>query len=157
MDDDHYHVHGYLGILVNGRQIAVPDQIGLYEPGPIVNGYTNTAQCYYYIHFHDTTGMIHIESPSTTTPLSASIYTLRDVLDVWGMIVGADNVGPFTGRVRAFVARVPLGALTASQYAEYSGNPNTIPLYSHEAIWLEVGPTYVVPPYIPAVTFYTEY
>jgi hypothetical protein len=151
-----YHVHAYIGILVNGLQVAVPDQIGLYEPGPISDGYTSTAHCYYYLHTHDATGMIHIESPSSV-PLSSTLYTLQNVLDVWGITVGPDNVGPFNGQVRAFVATVPLKTLTAQNYSEYTGNPNAIALYSHEAIWLEVGPTYVLPPELPAVTFYTEY
>ena len=156
MDDDHYHVHAYLGILVNGTQVALPDQIGLYEPGAIANGYTSTAHCYYYIHTHDASGMVHIEAPPSI-PLNSSIYSLEDVLDIWGFTVGPDNIGPFDGQVRAFVARVPLRTLTASNYTEFTGDPNTIALYSHEAIWLEVGPAFVVPPQLPAVTFFTEY
>jgi uncharacterized protein YdeI (BOF family) len=151
-----YHVHAYIGILINGLQVAVPDQIGLYKPGPISSGYTSSAQCYYYLHTHDATGMIHIESPSSVSP-SATLYTLGNVLDVWGITVTAGNVGPFNGKVRAFVATVPLKTLTAQNYTEYTGNPNAIQLYSHEAIWLEVGPTFVVPPNLPPVTFYTEY
>jgi hypothetical protein len=151
-----YHVHAYVGILVNGLQVAVPDQIGLYVPGPISNGYTSTAQCYYYLHTHDATGMIHIESPSSA-PRTSTLYTLQNVLDVWGITVGPDNVGPFDGQVRTFVGTVPLGTLTVQSYTEFTGAPNTIQLYSHEAIWLEVGPTYVVPPNLPPVTFYTEY
>ncbi len=151
-----YHVHAYLGLLVNGTQIAVPDQIGLNVPGPIQSGFTATAQCYYEIHMHDTSGMIHIESPSTAS-LGSSIYTLGTMLDVWGMPVGPNGVGPFSGTVRAFVDHTPLKAPTADSYTEYTGDPNTIPIYSHEAIWLEVGPTYVLPPNIPAVEFYTEY
>jgi hypothetical protein len=156
MFENAYHVHAYLGIIVNGTQIAVPDQIGLNVPGPIQSGYTSTAECYYEIHTHDASGMIHIESPSTAT-LDSSIYTLGTMLDVWGMPVGANGIGPFSGTVRVFVDHVPLKALTATTYTEYSGDPNAIPLYSHEAIWLEVGPAYVLPPNIPAVEFYTEY
>ncbi len=156
MYENTYHVHAYLGILVNGRQVAIPDQIGLYKPGSISNGYTSTAQCYYYIHTHDASGYVHIESP-TSTPLSASLYALQNVFDVWGMTVSSTNVGPFQGQVRVFIATVPLQTLTAANYQEYTGNPNTIALYSHEAIWLEVGPSYVLPPNLPAVTFYTEY
>lgn len=156
MTENAYHVHAYLGIIVNGTQIAVPDQIGLNVPGPIQSGYTSTAQCYYEIHTHDASGMIHIESPSTAS-LASSIYTLGTMLDVWGVSVGPNGIGPFSGTVRAFVDRVPLKAATANSYTEYAGDPNAIPLYSHEAIWLEIGPAYVLPPNIPAVDFYTEY
>jgi hypothetical protein len=156
MSENTYHVHAYVGILVNGTQIAVPDQIGLNVPGPIQNGFTATAQCYYEIHTHDASGMIHIESPSTAA-LGSSIYTLGTMLDVWGMPVGPNGIGPFPGTVRAFVDHVPLKGPTANSYTEYTGDPNAIPLYSHEAIWLEIGPTYVLPPNIPAVEYYTEY
>jgi hypothetical protein len=153
---NYYHVHVYVGILVNGLQVAVPDQIGLYSPGPISNGFTSTAQCYYYLHTHDASGMIHVESPSTV-PLTSTLYTLKNLFDVWGITVGPENVGPFNGQVRTFVATVPLRTVTAQNYSEFTGDPNTIQLYSHEAIWLEVGPTFVLPPYLPAATFYTEY
>lgn len=156
MSENQYHVHVYLGILAGGRQVAVPDQIGLYQPGPISNGYTNAANCYYYIHTHDASGIIHLEAFSSA-PLSSSLFTLKNALDVWGISVGPDSVGPFSGKVRTFVATVPLGTTKASGYAEYAGDPNAIPLHSHEAIWLEAGPPYVLPPYVPAVVFYTEY
>jgi hypothetical protein len=156
MTENMYHVHAYLGLLVNGRQIAIPDQIGLNVPGPIVSGFTSTAQCYYEIHFHDTTGMIHIESPSTAS-LASTIYPLGTVFDIWGMTLSSNNVGPYAGQVRVFIDQVPLKTLVAGSYTEYLGNPSAIPLYSHEAIWLEVGPTFVTAPNIPAVEFYTEY
>jgi hypothetical protein len=156
MTENLYHVHAYVGLLVNGKQIAIPDQIGLNVPGPIVGGFTATAQCYYEIHTHDAAGLIHIESPSTAS-LASTIYALGTVFDIWGMTLSSTNVGPYTGQVRVFVDQVPLKALVASTYTEYAGDPNAIPLYSHEAIWLEVGPTFVTPPNIPAVDFYTEY
>jgi hypothetical protein len=156
MSENQYHVHAYLGLLVNGKQVAIPDQIGLNVPGPIASGYTATAQCYYNIHFHDTTGMIHIEAPSTAS-LGSSLYTLGNVFDVWGITVNAAQMGPFAGQVRVFVDQVPLKTLVAGSYTEYLGDPNAIPLYSHEAIWVEVGPAFVIPPNIPEVVFYTEY
>jgi hypothetical protein len=156
MSENAYHVHAYLGVIVNGTQIALPDQIGLVVPGAIQNGFTATAQCYYPLHTHDASGMIHVESPSTAN-LASSIYTLGTFLNVWGMTVGPSGVGPFAGTVRTFVDRVPLKGLTASSYTEYTGDPNAIGIYSHEAVWLEVGPAYVLPPNIPSVEFYTEY
>jgi hypothetical protein len=151
-----YHVHAYLGLLVNGTQIAIPDQIGFDQPGPIESGYTWTAHCYYYIHFHDATGMIHVESPNAA-PFDSSIYTLGNVLDVWGETITADSFGPYQGPVRVFYAQVPLKAPEATTYSQYDGDPTTLPIYSHEAIWIEVGPTFVFPPNIPPVEFYTEY
>jgi hypothetical protein len=156
MSENQYHVHVYVGILAGGRQIAVPDQIGLYQPGPIVKGYTFTAKCYYYIHTHDASGLIHLEVFSNA-PLSASLFVLKNVLDVWGVTVGPGNVGKLNGNVRTFVATTELGSTFTSNYSEYLGDPNGIALYSHEAIWLEVGPPYTLPPYLPAISFYNEY
>ncbi|MGZ3498295.1 MAG: hypothetical protein ACXWNK_09610 [Vulcanimicrobiaceae bacterium] len=148
-----YHVHAFLGILVNGKELALPDGIGMKNPGADVNGYVNSASCFYYIHTHDASGMLHIESPSTALK-SASLYTLGNAFSIWGISVTARNVGPYTGTVRTYVATVPLKQLIASNYTVFSGDPHTIKLYSHEAIWLEVGPTFVTP---PPVRFYTEY
>jgi hypothetical protein len=40
-------------------------------------------------------------------------------------------------------------------YTQWLGDPNAIPLYSHEVIFLEVGPTY--PTILPNVIFYSEF
>lgn len=151
-----YHVHVYLGLYVNGRQVAIPDQIGLYQPGPASNGFTNTATCFYYIHTHDASGKIHIESPSTALK-SSSMFALQNVLDVWGMTVNSNGVGPFQGPVRVFIGRAKYGTqyVYPSSYSEYFGDPNAIALYSHMAIWLEVGAPYVTTP--PEINFETEY
>ena len=100
--------------------------------------------------------MIHVESASTASD-ATTMYPLGYAFDIWGIKVGPDNVGPFAGQVRTFVDKVPLKTLVANSYTEYTGNPASIPIYSHEAVWLEVGPTFVLPPSIPAVRFYTEY
>lgn len=162
MSENNYHVHWYLGLLVNGRQIAIPDGVGMNNPGPdtTFNGhpnYTNTASCFYYLHTHDASGMMHTESPSTA-PLSSSLYTLGTLLDVWGMTLSSSGFGPYSGTTRVYTAKVPLKTLTASNYTLYTGTtPRAISVYSHMAIWIEVGPTFVAPPNIPAVKFFTEY
>jgi hypothetical protein len=156
MTENQYHVHPYLGLYVDGTQIAIPAQIGMYKPGAPSNGYTNTASCYYYIHTHDASGMIHIEAPGTQS-MASSVYTLGDVLKIWGITATTSNFGPFKGQVRVFIDRVPVKTLTDSSYTQYTGDINALPLYSHEAVWVEVGPTFVLPPNIPAVKFYTEY
>mgnify|MGYP001476269683 CR=1 FL=1 len=155
MSENAYHVHAWLGILDNGRQIAVPDGIGMYRLGPEVNGIENYAQCFYYIHTHDATGMIHVESPISASLFSAQ-YTLGDMLDIWGVNVDASSLGPYYGDMRAFIASAP-GESYATNYIEYVGDVHSLLLSSHEAIWLEIGPQYELPPNLPAVRFYTEY
>lgn len=49
-----YHVHAHLSLYINGKMVPVPANIGIsYEQG-----------CYYWLHTHDTSGVIHIEAPS---------------------------------------------------------------------------------------------
>jgi hypothetical protein len=156
MVENKYHVHAFVGILVNKLQIGVPDAVGLYQYGPDVNGYTNAAKCFYYIHTHDATGMIHIESPSTAS-LGSSIFTLKNLLDVWGMGLSSSAFGPFAGTVHVFVATTPLRNIYSGTYAAFTGDPHTIKLYSHEAIWIEVGSSYFTASQLPKIRFYTEY
>jgi hypothetical protein len=154
-----YHVHMYLGIVDHGRQVAVPDAIGLIKPGPEQNGYITTAGCFYYIHTHDASGMIHVEDPASLPP-SATPYTLKNVLDIWGMKYSHTSFGPFKGEVRVFVGNPSsLGVTTVNHYTQFkkAGQLGTIPVKSHEVIWIEIGKPVTKAGKLPPVTFYTEY
>jgi len=154
-----YHVHMYIGIVYKGRQIAVPDAIGLKNPGPEQNGYISTAGCYYYIHTHDASGMIHVESPNNVPP-SQTVYTLQNILDIWGMKYSRLSFGPLKGQLHIFVGNPPsLGATTVSHYTKFksAGKLGTIPVKSHEVVWIEIGKPVTKGANLPPVTFYTEY
>jgi hypothetical protein len=45
------HVHAHLDININGQYYLVPSQVGI------------TNACYFWLHTHDVSGIIHIESP----------------------------------------------------------------------------------------------
>jgi hypothetical protein len=60
------HIHAHLDIFINGHPYQVPPQIGI-----IPN------QCIYWLHTHDDTGIIHIESPEKRD------FTLGEFFDVW--------------------------------------------------------------------------
>lgn len=153
-----YHVHPLLALYVNGTQIALPRGLGMQNPGaPDASGFINTATCFYYLHTHDSSGILHIEDPSTT-PISQSLYTLKTFLDIWGITAGPNNFGPFNGPVRVFTSGSTMQAaltVNASQLSFYGTDPNQVPLYSHEYIVVEVGPTY--PATLPNVQFYEEH
>lgn len=158
-----YHVHAFLGIIINGRQYAMPDGAGMKSPGADgtyqgVPNWTEYASCYYYLHTHDASGVIHIESPQSASQ-STSLYTLRNFFDVWGRVISSSQIGPFTGTVTAYVAQVPLkqSRITASNYTQFTGNPGTIPLKSHTTIWLEIGPKIYTPAQLPVLNYYEEY
>ena len=151
-----YHIHAYLGLIVNGKQVAIPDAIGMMRPASEKNGYIPHAGCFYWIHTHDASGMIHIEDPRNFGP-GAVKYTLGSVLAVWGISHSATSFGAFQGPVHVFAGNVPLKTVTVSSYSEFMRDPKLIPLHSHTAIWVEVGKTYLTAKQLPSVTFYTEY
>lgn len=159
-----YHVHAFVGIIINGRQYAIPDGVGLNKPEADATyaGFPNWTEyatsCYYYMHTHDASGVMHIEAPNAVSQ-ETSIYTLQNFFDVWGQKISATQIGPFTGTVTAYVAQVPLkqAQITSSMYATYSGNPGTIPLKSHTTIWLQIGPKIYTPAQLPVLNYYEEY
>ena len=120
-----YHVHAHLSLFVRGKQIAIPSLVG------IVQG-AGRSPCLYWMHTHDSSGIVHIESPYN------GAFTLGQFFDIWGMTLGSQRVASFNGRMRAYVN----GTL-------YTGDPHTIPLVAHQEITLEVGsPTLSPPRYI---------
>jgi hypothetical protein len=62
-----YHIHAHLSIYINGTKSAVPQSVGIASDG----------SCFYWLHTHDTTGVIHIESPTQKD------YSLGNFFDVW--------------------------------------------------------------------------
>ena len=123
------HIHAHLAIFEKGRQIAVPYGIGIVRPFEVANGFVGRGSGFYWLHTHDATGIIHIESPDERT------YTLGNFFDVWGRPLSARDVAGLQGLVRAFVD----GQL-------YKGNPRDIVLTAHRLITLEVGQPVVSPP-----------
>src|SRR5690348_10209321 len=83
---ENYHVHAYVGLYVNGQLVVIPDAIGIYlaagdttDPSTgwpnqeIYAGTSSTPGCFYHIHTHDDTGMIHLEDPDPSgAPITAS-------------------------------------------------------------------------------------
>lgn len=121
MEQAAFHIHAHLAIFLHGRQIAVPAYVGIVSNGE--------PPCIYWLHTHDAAGIIHIEAPALRA------FTLRDFFAVWGQPLSAHRVGPYSGRVRAYV-----GSL------HYRSDPRSISLTAHEEITLEVGRPYVSPP-----------
>lgn len=159
---NNYHVHVFVGIIVNGTQYALPIALGMVNPGAPVSGFINSAKCFYHLHTHDSSGIVHVEDPDPSgTPKTGTLFTLKNVLDVWGITADRSHVGQFSGPVVVMTSGQTYrgdqnnGVVPSSTYSFYGGDPNGIPLYSHEVIWLMVGPTY--PTSIDGVSFYTEF
>ena len=126
------HVHTHLAIFDHGKQIQVPQQIGIVP--------TATGGCLYWLHTHDNSGILHIESPQLHAPHGGG-FTLGKFFDVWGQALTGNDVAGMTGKVTAYVN----GML-------YNGDLRAIPLGSHQQIVLEIGtptvppPNYIFPP-----------
>ncbi len=158
-----YHVHAYVGLWVNGTQIAIPAGAGMVNPGPPdPTGFVNTASCFYHLHTHDSSGIVHIEDPDPRgVPITQSLYPLKNLFDEWGITVGPNQFGTFTGPVRVFTSgQIYRGGgssvnVPATDLTFYGNDPTSVPLYSHEVIDIEVGP--IFPSKLPNVTFYMEY
>lgn len=61
-----FHIHSRLEIKIDDRPIAIPGGIGIIPE-----------KCIYWLHPHDDTGTIHIESPIEQT------FTLGQFLNIW--------------------------------------------------------------------------
>ena len=64
MESTIFHIHVHLDIFINGQNSTVPALIGI------------TNSCFYWLHTHDDTGIIHIESPVNKT------FTLGQFFDI---------------------------------------------------------------------------
>lgn len=123
MEQDRYHVHVHLDIYVDGKHQTLPKFIGISGKG----------SCMYWLHTHDDSGIIHVESPVKKD------YTLGEFFLIWHKPLSkkqvADWVAPSGTEVKAYV-----------NGKEYTGDPSNIILDAHEEIVLQIGPSWVTPP-----------
>jgi len=152
------HVHSHLAILNHGKPIQVPRLLG---GTPTASG-----GCLYWIHTHDASGTLHVESDNTLyhVPQTGALYTLGDVLALWGIPVSSTQIGPYSGQVTVWtsgqVARGGPGTngeVPSNTYTLYSGDMTQIPLYSHEVIWVLIGTGNPIGASLPNVNFFDEW
>jgi hypothetical protein len=123
---DHYHAH--LDVMKDGKPVAVPASIG------ITAGPDNRANGISALHTHDTTGVVHIESPT-----AGQIFTLGQLLTEWGVLGGNGAQGTGPGPVDGWTAYV--------DGKKYDGGIRDLPLKAHDEIVLSYG---TAPAKIPA-------
>ncbi len=119
----HYHAH--LDILASGAKVRVPGGIGMV----IANGQESGISV---VHTHDTSGIIHIESP-TNSP-----YVLGQVFTQWGVSLATGTLGGLIDG-NGNVLRVLVDGRA------FEGDPATIVLKAHQEIALWYGPTTASP------------
>ncbi len=118
-----YHIHAHLSIFVDGQAATVPAGTGIHPQ----------RGCIFWLHTHDTSGVIHVEAPSQRT------FTLGQFFDIWGQPLSASallgNRTDASHQIRAYVDGQP-----------YTGNPAAISLAAHTDIVLEYGPPFPATP-----------
>lgn len=122
----HYHAH--VSLFVEGERVAIPPGIGIVNP-VLEDGYVQSGDCYYWLHTHDATGLIHIEPPTDGE------YTLGQLFDIWGRPLSETNVAGFEGAVSVFV-----------DGERYEGDVRDIVFTSRMHISLQVGRPLAAPP-----------
>ena len=135
--DNQFHHHVHLSMFVNGEQIALPRGTGMKDPGQ--GNFIYHAQCAYWLHTHDETGIIHIEPPNGQT------FTLKQYVDIWGEPLGTNGFANFAGTVSVYID----GVLQSGM------DPNAVTFSPFEEITLVIGtppswiPVYLFPPGYP--------
>ncbi len=109
------HIHSHLDVFVLGKHLVVPARIGIND-----NAYITE------VHTHDTSGVIHVESPSRQT------FVLGQFFGAWGVRLTSECLGGYCGakrnRLQVFVNGKPT-----------STPPWQIPLRAHEEIAVVFG------------------
>ncbi len=112
----HYHAH--LDILIDGRAVTVPADIGI----------DNQAQRISAVHTHDPSGVIHVESPTAATP-----YYLGEFFTEWDVALTSSQIGALHAD----------GTNTLTAYVNghrNTGDTAAIKLANHQEIALIYGP-----------------
>ncbi len=118
-----FHVHAHLDIIINGQYFLVPAQIGI----------LNT--CYYWLHTHDVTGVIHIESPVNRN------FTLGQFFDVWSKKINTGQIKFNNGQIFTYVTSPsnPLSVYVNGTKVPSGTNYRDIKLHAHEEIAIIYG------------------
>ena len=123
--------YGYthLSLVVDGQQVAVPEDIGLVAQGSagIADPATKQVGCYYPLTTTDASGKIR------TKPGNAAPYTLGQFFALWGQPLSTANVAGYAGKpVKVFIR-------DGSTLTEYTGALDALPLTANQEITIQIG------------------
>jgi hypothetical protein len=77
--DSAYHIHAFLSVFINGRQIPIPTNLGIDPKLRFLSP----------IHTHDSTGIIHMEAARPYP------FTLGLLFTIWGVRFSDSEIGPY--------------------------------------------------------------
>ena len=110
------HIHSHLDVYVDGRTVTVPALIGIDEARQQISP----------LHTHDTTGVVHIESPVKRD------FTLGEFMTEWNVPISKGALGPLkTGGGKELHVYV--------NGQEQAGDPSALKLAAHAEIAIVYG------------------
>lgn len=124
------HYHSHLALVHDGSVVTLPAGIGI-EP-----------LCYYWLHTHDTSGIIHVETPGGQ---AGRVFTLADFFAVWGQPIGSHQAGPAVAESGEQL-RTWVQPHFDSEPQLWAGSPGAVPLRDCAAITIVIGPAPQPPP-----------
>jgi hypothetical protein len=130
MEQAVFHIHAHLDIIINGVYFLVPSQIGI--PG----------NCFYWLHTHDESGIIHIEAPMHRD------FTLGQFFDIWNMKLGNSQIFNYVTNTNN-----PLNVYINGTKVPDGTNYRDIKLHAHDEIAIVYG---TPPSTIPASYTFPE-
>ena len=122
------HTHQHLDIFIHGKSVDVPAGIGINEGAGFISP----------IHVHDTTGVIHVESPTVQT------FTLGQFFDIWGVKFLKGTIGGYVVDEKNNVFDVYVNG------KKYRDDPRLLTLEPHQEIVIVYGTDKETPKTIPS-------
>jgi hypothetical protein len=120
------HIHSHLDVFVDGKRVVVPAGIGIDPHLRFISP----------LHTHDTSGVIHVESPTVRT------FTLGEFFGVWGVRLRDGCLGGYCGG-RSRKLWVYAGGRPVA-------DPATLPLAPHKEIVVAFGTRRQLPHPLPS-------
>jgi hypothetical protein len=111
------HIHAHVTMYINGQPQSIPQNIGIAQGQQGGN-----ATCFYWLHTHDTSGVIHIEAPAKEP------FTFGQFLDEWNQ--------QFQSQGFPSQLLLTTGWTIWINGKSYHGTLNSIPLAAHNIITL---------------------
>ena len=123
MEGSMFHIHAKLAIFINGQNYTLPALIGI------------TDNCFYWMHTHDETGIIHIEAPFQKT------FTLGEFFDIWKQKLSNNQVLNYTAD-----SNHPLNVYINGTKVPNGTDFRNIDIHAHDVIAIVYGkPPNIIP------------
>ncbi|HEY0755431.1 MAG TPA: hypothetical protein VGD98_15850 [Ktedonobacteraceae bacterium] len=110
------HVHAYITMFINGQPSPLPANLGIAQAS------TGTSTCYYWLHTHDASGVLHIESPVN------EVFTFGQLRDEWDQQFVSLGFAPELLLTSGWTIWV--------NGQKYNGSLSSVPLAAHNIITL---------------------